>query len=198
MGEDVNEKEMEMRILRVGWIGMLLIGFSFFSTALADDSVTAPGVRIDADGSVVAPGVQVDSNVSVSAPGVKINVGGKEPSASVKEGRRGKIHVVSSSDQTIDLVCNGENVVVSGSDNTITCHGKSAKVSVNGSGNTIRFKGTCNTLILTGADNQADMERIGAIKAVGSGNRVTWVFASRGEKPKIVSTGQDNVIKQIK
>ena len=184
-------KEMEMRIIYVGWIGMLLICFSFFSTALAGDSVKAPGVQIKANGSVVAPGVKVGPNGNVSAPGVKINSSNR--SAAVKGPGGG--YAIENNSQTLNLTCNGEAIAVNGNDNTINCQGKSPSLNVNGKGNTIHFKGTCDQLNMNGSDNRADMERIGSITVQGSGNRITWVAASSGPKPRIVSQGK-NMIKK--
>lgn len=181
-----------------GWIGMLLVCFSFFSTALADDSVKAPGVQIKADGSVIAPGVKVTPDGNVSAPGVEVNTASQDAASKPTKGSGGKSHVIINDSQTLDLACKGEIIVVNGNGNTINCHGKSAELSVNGTGNTVNFKGTCEKLILTGAKNKAQMERVGSIHASGSDNRITWASASKGEKPSIVSTGQNNVIKKIK
>ena len=166
-----------MRTVRLGWMGILLVCLSLCSTVSANDLVSTSGVHVKTDGSVAAAGVNVDSagNVSASAE---------------------KEYVVNDNDKTLDLSCNGENVVINGSDNTINCKGKSTELSINGSGNTVRFKGTCDTLIIIGADNRARVESVGSISALGSGNRVTWTVASRGKKPDVVSTGQNNVIKK--
>jgi hypothetical protein len=177
---------------------MLLVCFSFFSTALADDSVNAPGVQIKSDGSVVAPGVKVTPDGNVSAPGVEVNPASQDAASKPTKGSGGKNLVIKNDSQTRDLACNGEIVVVNGNDNTINCHGKSAELSINGTGNTVNFKGTCEKLILTGTKNKAQMERVGSINAIGNDNRITWASASKGEKPSIVSTGQNNVIKKIK
>ena len=168
-----------MRILYVGWIGMLLLCFSFFSIALAGDSVKAPGVQIKANGSVVAPGVEVNS-------------GGH---STVVKGPDGS-YVIDNSSQTLDIECNGESITVNGGDNTINCHGKSSMLNVNGGGNTIHFKGTCDQLNMDGSENTAEMDRIGSITANGGGNQITWMSGTSGPKPTITSAGGDNVIKK--
>jgi len=187
-----------MRIGRVGWTGMLLVCLFFCSTVSANDSDRLPGVQVKTDGSVAAPGVNVDANGGVSVPGAKAISGGSGAAGLLAKGSAEKEHVINDNDKTFNLSCNGENVVINGSENTITCQGESTELSINGSGNTVRFKGTCDTLIIIGADNHAKIERVGAISALGSGNRVTWTVASRGEKPDIVSTGSNNLITKKK
>jgi len=187
-----------MKIIGIVWMGVLLVCFSFFSTALADDVVSAPGVQVKSDGTVVAPGVKVSPDGDVSAPSVNVDADGSAVAVKSGKGKGGNNHVINGNAKTLDLECNGENVVVNGNNNTVTCQGKSAQVSVNGSGNTINFEGTCNKLILKGAKNRARMARIGFVSAIGSDNQITWATALKGNKPKIVSTGQNNVIKKEK
>jgi hypothetical protein len=186
---------MQMRILhRVGWIGMFLVCFAFYSIALADDSVKVPGVQIGADGSVVAPGVKVTPDGSVSAPGVEVDSSGSSAASQSAKGSGGENHFINDDSQTLNLECNGKIVTVNGDNNTINCHGKSAELNVNGDGNTIHFKGTCGKLFMNGSENTAKIERIGSITARGDDNRITWVSASKGQKPSILSTGKNNVI----
>jgi hypothetical protein len=188
-----------MQILhRVGWIGVLLVCFTFYSVALADDSFNAPGVQIKADGSVVAPGVKVTSDGSVSAPGVKVGSSGQGAASQSTNNPGGKNHFINKDSQTLDLKCDGEVIAVNGDNNTINCHGQSAALNVNGNGNTIHFEGTCESLIMNGSKNTAEMERIASITARGNDNRITWVIASGGQKPSVVSTGKNNLIKKAK
>ncbi len=182
---------------RVGWIGMLLICFTFYSTALAGDSVNAPGVQVKSDGSVVvAPGVKVTPDGGVSTPGVEVDSSGQSAASQSKKSPGGKNHFINNDSETIDLECNGEIVAVNGDNNTINCHGNSTALNVNGDGNTIHFDGTCEKLVMNGSENTAKMEQIGSITARGDDNRITWVLASRGKKPSIVSTGKNNVIEK--
>jgi hypothetical protein len=183
---------------RVGWIGMLLVCFTFYSTALADDSVNAPGVQIKADGTVVAPGVKVTPDGDVSAPGVEVDSSGDSAATRSMISPGGKNHFINNDSETLDLDCNGEIIAVNGDNNTISCHGDSAKMNVNGDGNTIHFEGTCENLVMNGSENTAKMGKIGSITARGNDNRITWVLASRGKKPSIVSTGKNNVIEKSK
>lgn len=187
-----------MRTVRLGWMGMLLVCLSLCSTVSANDSVNAAGVHVKADGSAADAGVNVDANGNVSGPKVTVNASHRKTAGLLVKGSAEKEYIVNDDDKTLNVSCNGENVIINGSDNTVTCEGKSAELSINGSGNTVRFKGTCETLIIIGADNHAKVERVGAISALGSGNRVTWAAASRGAKPDIVSTGQNNVISKTK
>ena len=183
-----------MQMMRAGWIGLFLVSFSIFSVAMADDSVKAPGVQINADGSVVAPGVKVSPDGSVSAPGVDINTADHNAAAKGPDGN----YAIENDSQTIDLECNGEIIAVNGNNNTLRCHGESAMLVVNGNGNTIHFKGTCDQLNMNGAENKAEIERIGSINAQGDNNNITWASASTGPNPNIVSLGQNNVIKMAK
>ena len=188
---------MQMQILhRVGWTGILLVIFAFYSIALANDSVNVPGVRIKADGSVVTPGVKVNPDGSVSAPGVEAGSSGSGSASLSTAGPNGKNHLVNKDSQTLDLECNGEIVAINGNNNTITCHGESAELNVNGNGNTIHFKGACEKLFMNGSKNTTEIERVGSITARGNDNRITWVLSSSGHKPSIVSTGKGNLIKK--
>lgn len=182
---------------RVGWIGMLLVCFILYSTALAGDSVNAPGVQIKADGSVVvAPGVKMTPGGGVSAPGVEVDSSGQSAASRSTKSPGGKNHFIDNDSETLDLECNGEIIAVNGDNNTITCHGNSIALNVNGDGNTIHFDGTCEKLVMNGSENTAKMEQVGSITARGDDNRITWVLASRGKKPSIVSTGENNVIEK--
>lgn len=184
-----------MQILhRVGWIGILLVCFTFSSTALADDSFNVPGVQIKADGSVVTPGVKVTPDGSVSAPGVEVDSGGRSATTRSTIGPDGQNHFINDDSQTLDLECDGEIIAVNGNNNIINCHGESAQLNVHGNGNTIHFMGTCEKLIMSGSKNTAEIQRISSITARGNDNRITWVSASRGQEPSIVSTGKNNVI----
>jgi hypothetical protein len=182
---------------RVGWIGMLLVCFTFYSTALAGDSVNAPGVQVKSDGSVVVgPGVKVTPDGGVSTPGVEVDSSGHTAASRSNKSPGGKNHFIDNDSETLDLECNGEIVAVNGDNNTINCHGDSIALNVNGNGNTIHFDGTCERLVMNGSENTAKMEQIGSITARGNDNRITWVLASRGKKPSIVSTGKNNVIEK--
>jgi hypothetical protein len=181
---------------RVGWIGMLLICFTFYSIALADDSVNTPGVQINADGSVGTPGVKVTPDGSVSAAGVEVDSSGHSSASPSTKGPGGKNHFINNDSETLDLECNGEIIAVNGDNNTINCHGDSIELNVNGDGNTIHFEGNCEKLVMNGSENTAKMEHVGSITARGDDNRITWLFASGGQKPSIVSTGKNNVIEK--
>jgi hypothetical protein len=172
---------------------MVLVGFTIYSIALADNEVNVPGVQIKADGTVVAPGVKVTPD-GVTAPGVEVDSGGNSAASRSTKGPGGKNHFIDKDSQTVDLECNGEIIAVNGNNNTINCHGESAELNVNGNGNTIHFEGTCEKLFMNGSENAAEIERIGSITARGNDNRITWVSASKGQKPSIFSTGKNNVI----
>ena len=187
-----------MRTVCLVWMGILLVCLSLCSTVSASDSVNAAGVHVKTDGAVAASGVNVDANGNVSGAKVTASAGHRKTAGLLATGSAEKEYVVNDDAKTLNVSCNGENVIINGSDNTVTCEGKSTELSINGSGNTVRFKGTCETLIIIGADNHAKVERVGAISALGSGNRVSWAAAFRGAKPDIVSTGQNNVISKTK
>jgi hypothetical protein len=175
---------------------MFLVCFAFYSNVSADDSVNAPGVKINADGSVSTPGVKVNPDGSVSVPGVEADSSGSDAASLSTKGPNGKNHFINKDSQTLDLECDGEIVAVNGNNNTINCHGESTELNVNGDGNTIHFKGTCEKVFMNGSENTAEIERVGSITARGNGNRIKWAFASSGQKPSIISTGKSNMIEK--
>lgn len=185
---------MEMRKICIGWIGMFWLCFSFFSVALAGDSVQAPGVQINSDGSVVAPGVKVSADGDVSTSNVEASDDG---TFAVSKGPGGSYFIRKDS-QTFNLKCNGETIAVEGDNNIINCQGNSPLLSITGEGNTIHFKGACDQLAIVGDENKAEMKRINSIQTTGDGNQITWVSASSGPKPKIATVGENNVIKKAK
>ena len=112
---------MEMRIIYVGWIGMLLVCFSFFSTALAGDSVKAPGVQVNADGSVVG----------VEGGGYSIN----KDSQTLNLKCNGEPIAVQGNNNTINCQGKSTGIAITGKGNTIHFKGTCDNLVINGAEN---------------------------------------------------------------
>ena len=153
-------------------------------------------IRVDGpDISLSAPDTTpAGANESRSLSDVEVNSDDDEPVPTEDEG--GEDQIITSNSQTLDLECSGESIKLIGNSNRITIRGKSAQLIVDGNSNIIHFEGACEELIITGNSNTAQMELIGSIKAKGNSNQITWVAASNGQRPSIVSDGNDNLIQK--
>jgi hypothetical protein len=84
-------------------------------------------------------------------------------------------------------------VLEDGRDDSIDCRGR--EVSVLGSRNTLRLRGSCPTVIVSGSDNEVDVDTTQRIRATGDRNRVVWTRVIDGATtPRIENTGQQNRI----
>lgn len=86
----------------------------------------------------------------------------------------------------------GLGQVLAGNDLRETMACKGGAVSVSGSNNTLTLTGSCTQISVNGSDNRVTAATVGRIVLVGSGNRVTWAKAIRGNKPPSTVTGSDN------
>jgi hypothetical protein len=78
-------------------------------------------------------------------------------------------------------------------EDSIDCRGR--EVSILGSRNTLRLRGSCPMVIVTGSDNEVDVDRSQRIRATGDRNRVVWTTVIDGATtPRIENTGQRNRI----
>jgi hypothetical protein len=78
-------------------------------------------------------------------------------------------------------------------EDSIDCRGR--EVSILGSRNTLRLRGSCPMVIVTGSDNELDIESTQRIRATGDRNRVVWTTVIDGATtPRIENTGQQNRI----
>jgi len=79
---------------------------------------------------------------------------------------------------------------------TIACGGQEAAVT--GSMNDIIFTGECPSVTIKGSENTISIEATGAIRVVGTKNKVTWqrVVGDDIKTPKISRSGLGNVISQ--
>lgn len=84
-------------------------------------------------------------------------------------------------------------VLEDGREDSIDCRGR--EVSILGSRNTLRLRGSCPMVIVTGSDNELDVETTQRIRATGDRNRVIWTTVIDGATtPRIENTGQQNRI----
>lgn len=172
-----------MKTILFSLMGLVTILTFVLPVCIAGDIVNVPGVKVGSDGSVKAPGVNLGSDGNVTVSNGKTNLSKSNC-------------IVNSDSQTINLSCNGKKVVVNGDGNTIKCDGNSPILSVNGDGNAIEFTGKCAKLILNGEKNKVKLALIKSISANGDDNQVTWASAISGDKPSVVSSGENNVIAQ--
>jgi hypothetical protein len=78
-------------------------------------------------------------------------------------------------------------------EDSIDCRGR--EVSILGSRNTLRLRGSCPMVIVTGSDNELDVDTAQRIRTTGDRNRVVWTSVSDGAAtPRIENTGQQNRI----
>jgi Protein of unknown function (DUF3060) len=82
-------------------------------------------------------------------------------------------------------------VTSSGEQRTIECGGQT--VSVSGSKNDLTLRGDCPRVDVAGVGNTVAIEGAGAIEVTGTGNRVTWQRALKGEAPRVSTTGLNSV-----
>lgn len=76
---------------------------------------------------------------------------------------------------------------------SIDCGGR--QVSILGSRNTLRLNGSCPMVIVTGSDNEADIDVSERIRVSGDRNRLLWTTVIGGTKtPRVENTGQQNRI----
>jgi hypothetical protein len=84
-------------------------------------------------------------------------------------------------------------VLEDGREDSIDCRGR--EVSILGSRNTLRLRGSCPMVIVTGSDNEIDVDTTQRIRATGDRNRVIWTTVIDGATtPRIENTGQQNRI----
>jgi hypothetical protein len=84
-------------------------------------------------------------------------------------------------------------VLEDGREDTIECRGR--EVSILGSRNTLRLRGSCPMVIVTGSDNEVDVETTQRIRTTGDRNRVLWTTVIDGAStPRVENTGQQNRI----
>jgi hypothetical protein len=84
-------------------------------------------------------------------------------------------------------------VLEDGREDTIDCRGR--EVSILGSRNTLRLRGSCPMVIVTGSDNEVDVETTQRIRTTGDRNRVLWTTVIDGATtPRVENTGQQNRI----
>jgi hypothetical protein len=84
-------------------------------------------------------------------------------------------------------------VLEDGREDSIDCRGR--EVSILGSRNTLRLRGSCPMVIVTGSDNELDVDATQRIRATGDRNRVVWTTVIDGATtPRIENTGQQNRI----
>jgi hypothetical protein len=84
-------------------------------------------------------------------------------------------------------------VLEDGREDSIDCNGR--EVSILGSRNTLRLRGSCPMVIVTGSDNEVDVDTTQRIRATGDRNRVIWTTVIDGATtPRIENTGQQNRI----
>jgi hypothetical protein len=79
-------------------------------------------------------------------------------------------------------------------EDSIDCRGR--EVSILGSRNTLRLRGSCPMVIVTGSDNELDVETAQRIRTTGDRNRVVWttVIDGTSSTPRVENTGQQNRI----
>jgi hypothetical protein len=84
-------------------------------------------------------------------------------------------------------------VLEDGREDTIDCRGR--EVSILGSRNTLHLRGSCPRVIVTGSDNEVDVDTTQRIRTTGDRNRVLWTTVIDGATtPRIENTGQQNRI----
>jgi hypothetical protein len=84
-------------------------------------------------------------------------------------------------------------VLEDGREDSIDCRGR--EVSILGSRNTLRLRGSCPMVIVTGSDNEIDVDTTQRIRASGDRNRVVWTSVIDGtQMPRVENTGQQNRI----
>jgi len=84
-------------------------------------------------------------------------------------------------------------VLEDGREDSIDCRGR--EVSILGSRNTLRLRGSCPMVIVSGSDNEVDVDTTQRIRATGDRNRVVWTTVIDGATtPRIENTGQQNRI----
>ena len=77
---------------------------------------------------------------------------------------------------------------------SIDCSGR--EVSILGSRNTLRLHGSCPMVIVTGSDNEVDIDASERIRVSGDRNRIIWtsVISGGAKTPRVDNTGQQNRI----
>jgi hypothetical protein len=84
-------------------------------------------------------------------------------------------------------------VLEDGREDSIDCRGR--EVSILGSRNTLKLRGSCPMVIVTGSDNEVDIDSTQRIRATGDRNRVVWTTVIDGATtPRVENTGQRNRI----
>jgi hypothetical protein len=74
----------------------------------------------------------------------------------------------------------------------IDCNGRD--ISILGSRNVLQLRGICPAVIVSGSDNEIDIDAAQRIETTGDRNRVTWVDVTTGREPRVQNTGTRNRI----
>jgi Protein of unknown function (DUF3060) len=88
---------------------------------------------------------------------------------------------------------------VNGVEQTTTINCKGGPASVSGVDNKVTFIGDCNSLFVDGTDNEVriNLSASANVTVKGVDNRIYWT-APKGTKPRVKTSGVDNVVLRVK